>query len=88
MKEFVVKRYISTKSHVMLLFMAVAYLSCPVIIGGVVPVEYSLARWNRALYFQIVCGAFETEVGHIRQWIGTLVHGLDLENFAAAWYCI
>jgi len=56
MKEFMVKRDLSAKSHVMLLFMAVAYLSCPVIIGGVVPVEYSLARWNRSLYFQIVCG--------------------------------
>ena len=29
--------------------------SCPVIVGGVViPVECSLVRWNRALYFQIV----------------------------------
>jgi len=57
--------------------------SCPVIGGGVVPVECSLARWNRALYFQIVCGTWKTDEGHIGQWIGTLVHGLDLANWAA-----
>jgi len=39
--------------------------SCPVIVGGVVPVECSLARWNRALYFQIVWGTWEIDEGHI-----------------------
>ena len=58
--------------------------SCPVIVGGV---ECS-ARWNRALYFQIVCGTWEIDEGHIGQWIGTFVHGLDLENWAADQYCI
>ena len=32
---------------------------------GVESVACSLVRWKRALYFQIVCGAFETQVGHI-----------------------
>ena len=62
--------------------------SCPVIVGRVVPVECSLARWNRVLDFQIVCGTWETDEGHIGQWIGTLVHGLDLANWAADQYCI
>ena len=58
--------------------------SCPVIVGGVViSVECSLVRWNRALYFQIVCETWKIDEGHIGQWIGTLVHGLDLENWAA-----
>jgi hypothetical protein len=62
--------------------------SCPVIGGGVVPVECSLARWHRALYFQIVCGTLEIEEGHIEQWIVTVVHGLDLAYWAADQYCI
>jgi hypothetical protein len=62
--------------------------SCPVIVGGLVPEECSLARWNRALYFQIVCGTWEIDEGHIGQWIGTFVHGLDFENWAADRYCI
>jgi hypothetical protein len=57
--------------------------SCPGIVGGVVPVECSLARWNRALYLQIVCGTQKTDEGHIGQWIETLVHGLHLQNLAA-----
>ena len=62
--------------------------SCPVIEGGVVPVECSLARWNRALYFQIVCGTWKTDEGHVGQWIETLVYGLDLANWAADQYSI
>ena len=30
----------------------------------------------------------KTKVGHIGHWIGTFMHGLDLENFAAALCCI
>ena len=32
--------------------------------------------------------ASETKVGHIGHWIGTFMHGLDMENFAAALCCI
>ena len=52
--------------------------SCPVIV--VTPVKCSLARWNRAVYFQIACGTWEIDEGHIGQWSGTLVHGLDLDK--------
>ena len=39
--------------------------SCLGILCGVESVACSLVRWKRALYLQIVCGAFETQVGHI-----------------------
>jgi len=54
--------------------------SCPVIGGGVVPVECSLARWNRALYFQIVCGTWEIDEGHAPMFQSPVLYGLDLEN--------
>jgi hypothetical protein len=62
--------------------------SCPGIDGGVLPEECSLIKWYKALYFHMVGGSPETEVGHRGQWIGTFVHGTIVENSAAFLYCI
>ena len=60
--------------------MNISTSSCPVIVGGIVPVECSLARWNRALYFQIVCGTWEIDEGHAPMFQSPVLYGLDLEN--------
>ena len=48
----------------------------------------SAAKWARALYFQIVLGCPESPSGQIGQFIGTMVHGDDLEYCAAFVYII
>ena len=50
--------------------------------------EYSLIKWYRALYFQVVCGFPENDKGQTGQCIGVLVHGILLEETAAFLYCM
>jgi len=58
-------------------------------ISGMMPLlECSLIKWYRALYFQMVCGFPENDGGQRGQCIGTLVHGILLEETVAFLYCM